>query len=44
MTKEINNWIAAKIPQKEGSLAVITGSTEGIEYKRIKNLYFITLI
>lgn len=33
MTSEIKNWTASKIPQRNGGLAVITGSTEGIGYE-----------
>lgn len=33
MTNEIKNWTASKIPQRDGGLAVITGSTEGIGYE-----------
>jgi len=33
MENEIKNWTASKIPQRNGGLAVITGSTEGIGYE-----------
>lgn len=33
MEKEIKNWTASKIPQRNDGLAVITGSTEGIGYE-----------
>lgn len=33
MEKVIKNWTTANIPQSDGSLAVITGSTEGIGYE-----------
>jgi NAD(P)-dependent dehydrogenase (short-subunit alcohol dehydrogenase family) len=33
MQKDIKNWTAANIPQRNGGLAVITGSTEGIGYE-----------
>ncbi|WP_042722123.1 SDR family oxidoreductase [Flavobacterium sp. B17] len=33
MQKEIKNWTAANIPHRNNSLAVITGSTEGIGYE-----------
>lgn len=33
MEKEIKNWTASNIPQRNDGLAVITGSTEGIGYE-----------
>jgi len=33
MEKVIKNWTASKIPQRNGGLAVVTGSTEGIGYE-----------
>ena len=33
MQNEIKNWTAANIPQRNGGLAVITGSNEGIGYE-----------
>lgn len=33
MQNTIKNWTAAQIPQRNGGLAVITGSTEGVGYE-----------
>lgn len=33
MQNRIKNWTAANIPQRNGGLAIITGSTEGIGYE-----------